>query len=227
MLVRTKMIAAGAAVTAALAAGGGAALAFGGSAAATPIAAARTDALVETLSAIAKPGLQADAPSFNAVVAAVASRLHVSTVKVSAALRSLFGTGGDPLAPSFAAAARSLGVSTQQLSDALAYAKQNLAPFGQARQNIAAGPRGKFGPAGTGHAVPAERAVHTMFVASVARELHVSTARVSAALAPMFAVGQANSSSASFAVAARSLGASVQQLQAAIMQAKQSLAPRS
>jgi hypothetical protein len=33
----------------------------------------------------------------------------------------------DPSSPTFAAAAGSLGVSTQQLSDALVYAKQSLA----------------------------------------------------------------------------------------------------
>jgi len=64
----------------------------------------------------------------DALTAAVASELHVSTSQVSAALRPLFAAGrADPSSPAFAAAARSLGVSTQQLSDALVHAKQSLA----------------------------------------------------------------------------------------------------
>jgi hypothetical protein len=58
----------------------------------------------------------------------------------------------------------------------------------------------------------------------VAQELHVSTARVSAALQPLFAAGRADTSSPVFSAAARSLGASTQQLSAALAHAKQSLA---
>ena len=48
--------------------------------------------------------------------------------RVSAALRPLFAAGqAGPSSPVFSAAARSLGVSTQQLSAALAHAKQSLA----------------------------------------------------------------------------------------------------
>jgi hypothetical protein len=54
--------------------------------------------------------------------------------------------------------------------------------------------------------------------------LQVSTARVSAALRPLFAAGQADTSSPAFAAAARSLGVSSQQLSAALAGAKQSLA---
>jgi hypothetical protein len=64
----------------------------------------------------------------DAITAAVAQELHVSTARVSAALRPLFAAGrGDTSSPVFSAAARSLGVSTQQLSAALAHAKQSLA----------------------------------------------------------------------------------------------------
>ncbi len=69
-----------------------------------------------------------------------------------------------------------------------------------------------------------ERQGHEAMTAVVARELHVSTARVSAALRPLFAAGRADTSSPVFAAAARSLGASTQQLSAALAHAKQSLA---
>jgi hypothetical protein len=63
-----------------------------------------------------------------ALAAAAARQLHVSTAQVNAALQPLFAAGhADPSSPTFAAAAQSLGVSTQQLSDALVYAKQSLA----------------------------------------------------------------------------------------------------
>jgi hypothetical protein len=54
--------------------------------------------------------------------------------------------------------------------------------------------------------------------------LHVSTARVSAALRPLFAAGQAGASSPVLLAAARSLGVSTQQLSAALVHGKQSLA---
>jgi len=61
-------------------------------------------------------------------------------------------------------------------------------------------------------------------VAAVAEDLHVSTARVSAALQPLFAAGHADQSSSAFAAAARSLGVGTQQLFTALMHAKQSMA---
>ena len=70
-----------------------------------------------------------------------------------------------------------------------------------------------------------ERQAHDAIVAAVARELHVSTARVSAALRPLFAGGRADTSSPVFAAAARSLGVSTRQLSTALVHAKQSLAP--
>jgi hypothetical protein len=69
-----------------------------------------------------------------------------------------------------------------------------------------------------------EKPGHDAMVAAVAAELHLSTARVSAALQPLFAAGHADSSSPAFAAAARSLGVSTQQLLTALMHAKQSLA---
>jgi hypothetical protein len=69
-----------------------------------------------------------------------------------------------------------------------------------------------------------ERQGHEAITAAVAQELHVSTARVSAALQPLFAAGRADTSSPIFAAAARSLGVSTQQLSAALAHAKQSLA---
>jgi hypothetical protein len=114
------MIAAAAAVTAALAAGSGAA-----SASATG---AKPGAPAKTVSTSGKPGGPAEKAAHDAIVAEVAQKLHVSTARVSAAFRPLFAAGrADTSSPAFAAAARSLGVSTQQLSAALAHAKQSLA----------------------------------------------------------------------------------------------------
>jgi hypothetical protein len=125
---RTWMIAGAAAVTAALAAGSGAALAS--TAGATPAAHAKTS------SASAKPGGSKTAGSksgedrqgHDAMTATVARELHVSTARASAALQPLFAAGhADTSSPAFAAAAHSLGVSTQQLNAALVHAKQSLA----------------------------------------------------------------------------------------------------
>jgi hypothetical protein len=69
-----------------------------------------------------------------------------------------------------------------------------------------------------------ERQGHDALTAAVAQELHVSTARVSAALQPLFAAGRADTSSPVFSAAARSLGVSTQRLSAALAHAKQSLA---
>ena len=124
----TRMIATAAAVTAALAAGSVAAVAS--TAGAKPSAPA-------TMSASKKPGGAQAAGStsaqerqgHDAIAAAVAKELHVSMARVSVALRPLFAAGqADTSSPVFAAAARSLGVSTQQLSAALMHAKLSLAP---------------------------------------------------------------------------------------------------
>jgi hypothetical protein len=118
---RTRVIAAAAAVTAALAAGSTAA-------AVASTAGARPDAHAKTVSATKKPGGPSEKQGHDAIVAAVARALHASTAQVSTALQPLFAAGrADSSSPTFAAAARSLGVSPQQLSAALAAAKQSLA----------------------------------------------------------------------------------------------------
>ena len=113
MRSRTKTIAAAAAVTAALAAGSTAAVAS---------------------TAGAKPGAPAKSTSagenqgHDAMVAAVARELQVSAARVGAALEPLFAAGhADTSSPAFAAAARALGVSADQLNTALVHAKQSLA----------------------------------------------------------------------------------------------------
>src|SRR5438105_2869342 len=107
---RTRMIAAAVAVTAALGAGGGAAVAS--------VSGGKPDAPAKT--GTNQPGGAAEAVGQDAIVAAVARALHVSTARVSAALRPMFAVGyADPGSPAFAATARSLGVSTQQLATAL------------------------------------------------------------------------------------------------------------
>jgi hypothetical protein len=124
---RTRMIATAAAVTAALAAGSGAVASATG---------AKPGAPAKTVSASGKPGGSKAAGSkaaeerqgHDAMTAVVARELRVSTARVSAALRPLFAAGrADTSSPVFSAAARSLGVSTQQLFAALAHAKQSLA----------------------------------------------------------------------------------------------------
>ncbi len=204
---RTRVIAAAAAVTAALAAGSTAA-------AVASTAGARPGVHAKTVSAAKKPGAPSEKQGHDAIVAAVARTLHASTAQVSAALQPLFAAGrADSSSPTLAAAARSLGVSPQQLSAALVAAKQSLA----------GGSHATHGPGGS-KAAPSEKQGHDAIVAAVARTLHASTARVSAALQPLFAAGRADSSSPTLAAAARSLGVSPQQLSAALAAAKQSLA---
>ena len=123
MRSRTRMIAAAAAVTAVLAAGSSAAIAS--------TTGTKPGAPANTMSASEKQGDPAENAGHDAIVAAVAQELHVSMARVSAALQPLFASGqADTSSPVFAAAARSLGVSTQQLAAALAHAKQSLAPGG-------------------------------------------------------------------------------------------------
>jgi hypothetical protein len=117
---RTRMLAAAAGVSAVLAAGTAAAVAS--TTAATPGARAKTMAAVGSKAA-------EERQAHDAMTAAVARELHVSTARVSAALRPLFAAGrADTSSPVLAAAARSLGVSAQQLNTALVHAKQSLAP---------------------------------------------------------------------------------------------------
>ena len=98
-----------------------------------------------------------------------------------------------------------------------------------AKQSLAGSPHASQSPDGcqeppAGSKAAEERQGHDAIVAAVARELHVSTARVSAALQPLFAAGHADTSSPAFAAAARALGVSTGQLQTALVHAKQSLA---
>jgi hypothetical protein len=203
------MLAAAAGVSAVLAAGTAAAVAS--TTAATPGARARTMAAVGSKAAGEWQG-------HAAIIAAVARELHVSTARVSAALRPLFAAGrADTSSPVLAAAARALGVTAQQLNTALVHAKQSLAPAMYVGQR----PRGAKA-AGSGSA--GERQAHDAMTVAVARELHVSTARVSAALRPLFAAGRADTLSPVLAAAARALGVSAQQLNTALVHAKLSLA---
>jgi hypothetical protein len=215
------MIATAAAVSAALAAGTAAAVAS--------TAAAPPGARAKTMSASAKPGGTKAAGStaaqerqiHAAIAAAVAQVLHVSTARVNAALQPLFAAGrADSSSPVIAAAARSLGVSTHQLYAALVHAKLSLGAGTHARVKAA---RSKAARSTSAE----ERQGRAAFAAAVGQALHVSTARVNAALQPLFAAGRADSSSPVVAAAARSLGVSTHELLAALVHAKQSMAPGS
>lgn len=64
-----------------------------------------------------------------AMTRVVVQELHVSADRAAAALRPIFAAGHAEInSPTFATAARSLGVSTQQLATALMHAKESLAP---------------------------------------------------------------------------------------------------
>ena len=216
MRSRTRIIAAAAAVSAAVAAGSGVAVAA--SSGGTPAAHARST------SATVKGGNAAKA-GHDAMVAVVARDLQRSTAQVSAALAPLFAAGhADPDSPVFAAAARSLGVSTQGLIAALTHAKLSLAGPAATKQGPAST---KQGTAGTKAGAAADKAGHDAMAASVASELHLGVARVSAALAPLFAAGGAEPDSPLLQAAARDLGVSAQQLNTALVHAKQSLASAS
>jgi hypothetical protein len=157
--------------------------------------------------------------------AAVASKPGAPAT--SASQKPMFAAGyADPSSPSSAAAARALGVSTAQLNAALVQAKLSLTVAGNVRQapagakinsTKASGPAAASKPA-------EEQQGHAAITAAVARSLHVSVARASAALRPVFAAGQADPSSPSFAAAARALGVSTTQLATALTHAKLSLA---
>ena len=123
---RTKLITAGAALAVALVAGGGVALASvaGAKPSHSPSSHAKT---------VAAPGSKSapEQRSQNYFVTSVAAQLHLSTASVSAALAPIFAAGhADPASPTVAAAARTLGVTTRQLADALTHAKESLAGGG-------------------------------------------------------------------------------------------------
>jgi hypothetical protein len=156
----------------------------------------------------AKPGAPARTVSVSEKCAPgsdLAARLGVSSARLDQVGRavkiSMRKTGAKPTVDQIGGAlARGLGI-----------------PQARVRQAFAAEQ-----PCGTKAA--GQPASNDAFTAAVARELHVSTARVNAALQPLFAAGRAYPSSPVFAAAARSLGISTQQLSAALMHAKQSLA---
>ena len=219
MRSRTRMIAAGAAVTAALAAGGSAAVAS--STGAKPGVAART------MSASHKPRPSAaeEQQGHDAIVAAVASTLHVSAAQVSAALQPMFAAGyADPAAPAFAAAVQALGVTSAELNSALVHAKLSQTALVHARQVAMARGVQDAGSKSAAASAAEEQQGHDEIAAAVARALHVSTSRVSTALQSIFAAGHADPAALAFAAAARALGVSTAQLNAALASAKQSLA---
>jgi hypothetical protein len=219
---RTRVIAAAAAVAAVLSAGG---------------------------SATALASTTAAAPSAHATTVSVKLRcapdkdlaglLGVPPARLDRALRaaktSLATEDGKPTAAEFyAALARYLGISQARVRHAFAAEKAcGTGPVG----SKPGGPKpGGPQPVGSKPGCPqpaspksagapsAAQPGQDALAAAVARELHVSTARVNAALAPIFAVGHADPSSPSFAAAARALGVSAGQLSTALMDAKQSLA---
>jgi hypothetical protein len=118
---RTRVIAAAAAVIAAVAG-------VSSAAAVASASGAKPEAHVQAVSATKKPGVPSEQQGHDAMVAAVAGKLHLSAAQVSAALQPLFAAGhADTSSPVFAAAARSLDISVQQLATALDQAKQSLA----------------------------------------------------------------------------------------------------
>jgi hypothetical protein len=209
---RTRMIAAAAAVTAALAAGG-TATALASTTGAKPSAHATT----------ASAGLRC-APDSN-----LADLLGVSQARLDRALRavktSLSTASAKPAENQFQAAlARYLGIPQARVRHAFAAQKPcDSSPVGS--KPACPQPTGsKSAAAKTADLKSAAQSGHEALAAAVARKLHVATARVNAALQPLFAAGHADPSSPVFAAAARSLGVSSQQLSTALVYAKQSLA---
>ena len=197
---RTRVIAAAAAVTAALAGSTAAAMAS------TPAATPTTQA--KSVSADAKCTPDTD----------VAARLGVSPDRLDQALRatktSFRNTSGEVTQNQFdAAVARNLGISQARVHQAFAAGNPGCAKPGGSKS-------------GGSNLAPSqdERQAQAAMTTVVARELHVSTAQVTAALRPIFAAGHADPDSPAFAAAARSLGVSTQQLTTALMHAKESLA---
>ena len=199
---RTRVIAAAAAVTAVLSAGG---------------------------SATALASTTAAAPSAHATTVSVKLRcapdkdlaglLGVPPARLDRALRaaktSLATEGGKPTAAEFyAALARYLGISQARVRHAFAAEKACGGPVGSRPGGPKPGGSSLSAPSPAAPAASPESAGapsaaqsgQDALAAAVAKELHVSTARVNAALAPIFAVGHADPSSPAFAAAARSLG---------------------
>jgi hypothetical protein len=212
MRKRTRVIAAAAAVTAALAAGGTAT-------AMASTTGAKPNAHATTVSAGVRCAPDSD----------LAGLLGVSPARLDQALRavkvSLITRAGNVTENQFQAAlAHYLDISQSQVRRA--FADENSCgskPVGSkpvGSKPVGSKPVGSKSPGSGTAAQPVDQAL----AAAVARELHVSTTRVNAALRPLFAAGQADPSSPTFAAAARSLDVSTQQLAAALADAKQSLA---
>lgn len=138
----------------------------------------------------------------------LASRLGVSQTRLDSALRAAKGSlakiDGTPTEGQFySALAHNLGIPLSRIRQVLP-AEQ---PSGSKRTNAAR----------------VEQQGHETMAAAIAQALHLSTARVNAALRPLFAAGAADPSSPTFAAAARSLGVTTTQLNAALVHAKESL----
>ena len=218
---RTRIIAAAAAVTAALAGTTGTAMA------ATNCP--KTGIPAKTVSVASKQPI-----SLNAM----AARLGVSPERLDRALRqvkiSLGKAGGAPTERQFEAAlARVLGISLWRVRHAFPPGTQIVTkpggPKASGGKEVGKEVDGKdAGKKDNGGKPPHSKApaqpTDAAFVAAVASALNLSTAQVKLALAPLLAAGSADTSSATFAAAAQSLGVSVQRLDDALAQAKQSLA---
>src|SRR5215467_3680422 len=144
----------------------------------------------------------------------LAARLGVSPARLDHAIRaakiSLSKSNVKPTERQFETAlARILGIPLARVQQAFPAAMSGGSKAARAK---AAGSKA------------ATRTANHAFSVAVARELHVSAARVETALRPMFAAGYADPSTPAFAAAARSLGVSVHQLSAALVHAKKSLA---
>lgn len=205
---RTRIIAAAAAVTAALAGTTGTAMA------ATNCPKGGTPATTASVTSKQPVSLNA-----------LAARLGVSPERLDRALREVktsFGkAGGTPTQYQFEAKlARVLGISLARVRHAF--------PAGTFSVVKPGAPKGTDGKKGAGaqppHSKAPAQATQDAFAAAVASTLNISTAQVKVALAPLFAAGNVDTSSATFAAAAQSLGVTVQQLDDALMHAKQSLA---
>jgi trimeric autotransporter adhesin len=219
---RTRMIAAAAAVTAALAAGG------------TATALASTTGTKPSAHATTASASMRCAPDSN-----LAGLLGVSQARLDRALRaaktSLSTASATPTEDKLQVAlARYLGISQARVRHAFAAEKPcDSKPVGskpacpqpagsKSPDSKAAASKAAASKAAASKA--AAKSGHEALAAAVAGKLHVTLARVNAALRPIFAAGHADPSSPVFAAAARSLGVSTQQLSAALVYAKQSLA---
>lgn len=149
----------------------------------------------------------------------LAARLGVSPARLDHAIRaakiSLSKSNVKPTERQFETAlARTLGIPLARVQQA----------FPAAMSGGSKAARSKAAASKAAGSKAATRTANHAFSVAVARELHVSAARVETALRPMFAAGYADPSTPAFAAAARSLGVSVHQLSAALVHAKESLA---